>query len=177
MHRVRVLMVRLSTGETETLLTDMGENLLSAGEAKALCYRRWGIEVSYGMLKSKLQMKNFSGKTKAAVLQDFYATMFLLNLANAVASISDDEIAAADQGKELKYPRRANRNRAIDKLRGDSLRMMLELNAEIRSIILDKLISDITHRPLSVVRNRVDVPPRRTPRKKRFHVAKKSVVK
>jgi hypothetical protein len=175
-RRIRVIKVKLPTGETETLLTDMDESQLSVGEAKAVYFRRWGIEVSYDTLKSKLQLENFSGKTKTSVLQDFYATMFILNLVNAVASISDDEITAADQGKELKYPRRANRNRAVSKLRNDLLRMMLEPNAEIRRIILDRIISLITRRPLSVVRNRDDAPPRKTPRKKRFHVAKKSVV-
>jgi hypothetical protein len=87
----------------------------------------------------------------------------------------DDEIAAADQGKELKYPRRANRNRAISKLRRDFLRLMVETNEELRKMMLDKIISDITQYPLPVVRNRL-MPPRKTPRKKRFPVAKKSVV-
>jgi len=176
-YRVRVIKVRLATGEIETLLTDMDESQLSIGEAKFLYNLRWGIETNYDTLKSKLELENFSGKTKTSVLQDFYATMFILNLANAVASISDGEIAAADQFKKLKYPRRANRNRTIRKLRNDLLKLMLEPDPEMRSIRLDRIIRYITNRPLSVVRNRANAPPRKQPRKKRFYIAKKSVVR
>jgi hypothetical protein len=172
--RIRVLKVELDSGEIEMLLTNLDETQLARKEAKELYFKRWKIETSFDMLKSKLQAENFSGKTEVSVLQDFYATVFLMNMANAIASVSDGEIASADKGKRLKHPRVANRNRAISKLREDFLKILLEPDKAARRAMLDRVISTISRRPLSVVSGRKR--PRKAPRKKPFHITRKAVV-
>jgi hypothetical protein len=173
-HSVRVLKIRLDTGEVETLLTNLTQKQLPIREAGALYFKRWSVETGYDALKSKLQMENFSGKTKIAVEQDFYATVFLLNMAYAHASIADDEIAAGDEGKHLKYKRKANLNRSISKLRDCFWEMLSERDREKRHEIFDSLILEIARYPVSIVPNRSPV--RKKPRKKRFYVARKAVV-
>jgi len=41
---------------------------------------RWGIECLYGVIKERLKVDNFTGKTVISVKQDFYATIFLIGL-------------------------------------------------------------------------------------------------
>jgi len=163
---VRVLKVKLPTGETETLLTSLNQRQLPIGEATVLYFKRWGIETSYDLLKSKLQLENFSGKTAVSVLQDFYATMYLTNLAAFTAAEADEKIAGADAAKDLKYPRQSNHNRTIH--------MLLEPNVAVRNAMLERIVDAIAQKPVSIVANRS--PARSIPRKKRFPVAKKFVV-
>ena len=173
-HKIRVLKIRLDTGEVETLLTNLSQKQLPIRKAGALYFKRWGIETGYDALKSKLQMENFSGKTKIAVEQDFYATVFLLNMAFAHASVANDEISAIDNGKQLKYPRKANLNRSISKLRDCFWDMLTEQDRQKRQSIFENLISEITRYPVPIVPNRS--PARKKPRKKRFYMARKAVV-
>jgi hypothetical protein len=45
-------------------------------------------------LKNKLQLENFTGKTVLSVFQDFYACMFLSNVATFAKYITDAKIQA-----------------------------------------------------------------------------------
>jgi hypothetical protein len=173
-HIVRVLKVRLNSGEVETLLTNLTQKQLPIREAGALYFKRWCVETGYDALKSKLQMENFSGKTKIAVEQDFYATVFLLNMASAHASVASDEIASSDADKQLKYQRKANLNRSISKLRDCFWDMLAEQDREKRHAIYENLILEIARYPVSIVPNRS--PARKKPRKRRFYMARKAVV-
>lgn len=173
-YPVRVLKVKLSTGEAETLVTSLNQKQLPIRKAGALYFERWKVETAYDLIKSKLQLENFSGKTKISVLQDFYATMYLANIAAFAAEEADEQISDADQGKKLKYHRQANRSRTIAKLRDIFLCLIMEPHADLRGAMLEKLIASIASYPVPVVPDRS--PNRKPPRKKRFHMARKSVV-
>ena len=82
--------------------------------------------------------------------------------------------AQSDVGKNLKYNRQANRNRAIAKLREHFIYLLLEPNAAVRNRRINRMIDQIARYPVSIVPDRS--PPRKLPRKKRFHMAKKAVV-
>ena len=173
-YPVRVLKVVLPTGEIETLLTSLNKAQLSIRDAGELYFKRWGVETSYDLLKSKLQLENFSGKTKISVEQDFYATIYLANMAAFIDGEADEEIRMADAGKSLLYARQANRNRTIAKLRRNFLRLLLEPDSDMRNAMLSRVIASISSYPVPIVPDRS--PARKIPRAKRFHVAKKSVV-
>ncbi len=171
---MRVLKVILSTGEVETLLTSLKQKQLSANKAGELYFERWKVETEYDSLKSKLELENFSGKTKVSVLQDFYATIYMANLVSFAAEEADALIKKMDAGKNLKYKRKANRNRCISKLRDKFIRILLISDTKSIETMLDKLIADVAKYPVSVVPGRS--PSRKTPRKKRFYQARRSVV-
>lgn len=116
-YRIRVLKVKLPTGEVETLLTNLNQRMLPIHKASELYWKRWGVETALDLLKSKLQLENFSGKTRVAIEQDFYASIFLASMANVLMSASDDMIAARDAGKTLKYKRKSNQNCTVAKQR------------------------------------------------------------
>ena len=78
-YSVRVVRVILKSGEIETLITNLSENEFSADDFLDLYFLRWGIETTYGTLKNKLLIEKFSGRSPVAVLQEYYAMMFVLN--------------------------------------------------------------------------------------------------
>lgn len=172
--RVRVLKVIIPGGETETLLTNLTEEQLPLSEASELYFKRWGIESAFDLLKSKLQLENFSGKTVVSVLQDFYATVYLADFSMIIANEADTLIAEADQGKELKYARKSNMNRTVAKLRERFWPILLEQDQKRRDRMLKHLVRDIALRPEPIRPDRH--PPHKTPRKKRFYPAKKAVL-
>jgi hypothetical protein len=174
-YPVRVLKVELSTGETETLITSLHQKQLPIKNAGALYFERWKIETAYDVIKSKLELENFSGKTKVSVLQDYYATIYLANLIAFAAEEADEIISEADSGRtDLKYDRKANRNRTVSKLRKRFLRLITIRNEQLRDKELNDLIEEIARYPVNIVPDRS--PPRKPPRKKRFHQARRSVV-
>jgi len=109
-----------------------------------------------------------------SVKQDFYATMYLANLAAYIAAEADEKIVEADEGKSLKYPRRSSSNRTIHFLRKAFICILLEPDTKIRDAMLRRIFDSIAEKPVPIVPNRS--PARRIPRKKRFYIAKKSVL-
>ena len=147
---VRVLKIRLSSGETETLLTNLNQKQLPIRNAGELYFKRWGIETAYDTLKSKLQPENFSGKTVVSVYQDFYATVYLAGLAAACAEDADEHISAHDEKKQLKYSRKSSQNRIISKLWEQFWIILLEPGDALRTRLLERLCQDIASRPVSI---------------------------
>ena len=173
-YPVRILKVVLDNGETETLLTSLNQKQLPVRNAGTLYFKRWTVEMAYDLIKSKLELENFSGKTKVSVLQDFYATMYLANIAAFAAEEADEQVAMADKNKELKHSRKASRTRTISKLRDVFLEVITEQDATKRNTMLNKLVLDIAKYPIQTIPNRSVV--RKLPRKKRFFIARRSVV-
>lgn len=77
-YSVRVVRVLLKSGEVETLITNLSENEFSADDFLDLYFLRWGIETTYDTLKNKLLIEKFAGRSPVAVLQEYYAMMFIL---------------------------------------------------------------------------------------------------
>ena len=75
---VRVVKIRLNTGEISYLATNLDFDIHELG---MLYYLRWGVETYYNYLKSKFQLEDFSGKMVVSVLQDFFCKVFVANLA------------------------------------------------------------------------------------------------
>ena len=80
-YRIRVIKFPLPSGEIETLITDLPQDRFETTDFQALYFKRWPIETRNDALKIKLQLENFTGKTVLSVFQDFYASMFLSNMA------------------------------------------------------------------------------------------------
>lgn len=53
---------------------------------------RWGIEIKYDELKNRLEIENFTGKTKIDIEQDFYASIYLSNMIELARKDSDEII-------------------------------------------------------------------------------------
>ena len=173
-YRVRVLKIKLATGETETLLTNLNQKTLPIAKTKELYFKRWGVETAFDLLKSKLQLENFSGKSVVAIQQDFYASVFLASFANVLMSVTDEMIEQADMGMRRKYKRKSSQNRTVAKLRRAFLELFLCKNDRKRERLYSRLCEDIAARPEEIRPDRHA--PRSIPRKLRFPIAKKAVL-
>ena len=168
----RAIAVTLSTGETEYLATSLSADFLPPHEAKALYRLRWGNETKYDHLKNTLEMENFSGKTVDSVYQDFYATAVLANVISIVAAVADDTIAQKDSlNPKIIHERKANRNTVARNMVLSFLTLMVEPNLKKRLREMDRLFARVLRNPVPVVPDRN--PPRKSPRKKKHHIAKR----
>ena len=98
---VRFVRLRLSTGEWEVLVTSLcDEAAYPTAAFLDLYHGRWGVETFYGVLKTRLDLENFSGTGAEAVRQDFHATVYLTGL----ESILTETAQAQFDAKETRHP-------------------------------------------------------------------------
>lgn len=164
--KVRVVKIQLSDGTIEHLITNLFEPDITLDDFKWLYGKRWGIESKYNDVKNKLEIENFTGYSPDAVLQDFYATLFLANLAGALEYDLHEEIEAAHSSPENKYAYKMNVSMTISELK----RTVVEMLAATSFIKRERLFLHITKRLKNAV---VPVRPNRSfPREKKHKSAK-----
>lgn len=164
--KIRVVKVALSSENTEYLVTNLFNSDLNEHDFSDLYHARWGIETKYNDIKNKLEIENFTGYSPDAILQDFYATMFLGNLAGVLEFDLHEEIEAAHNSPEHKYQYKMNKNRTISELK----RTVIEMIATRSKVKRMKLFLEIKSRLYNAV---VPVRPNRaSPRVKRHQAAK-----
>ena len=117
-------------------------------------------------IKNKLEIENFTGYSPDAILQDFYATVFLANLAGVLAFELHEEIEAAHNKPENKYEYKMNRNRTISELK----RTVIEMIATRSKIKRMRLFLEMKNRLYKAV---VPVRPNRASPRVRKHKASK----
>ena len=139
-YKVRVVKLELPTGETETLLTNLGRKSFKKSEFMSLYFKRWPIETKYNTLKNKLEIENFSGRTLISVQQDFYATMYLSNLVAITKIMFDEEIKKQAKDKELKYKYQTNESRLISQLKDEMILCLLIEDPMKRSEVMERII-------------------------------------
>jgi len=108
---VRVIKFVLSSGETETLVTNLFD--IPESEFPQLYALRWGIEIAYFRLKREICVEKFSGKTPNSIRQDFWASMVLLNSV-AVFQKEADATVQKRQRNSFKTVKHENRARTSD---------------------------------------------------------------
>jgi len=111
----RLIKVKLSTGETEILCTSLTDRKKYLHrEFESLYHYRWNEEETYKLLKSRLELEAFSGKTALAVKQDFHAKVFLMTLCAAWAHPIEDKVVEEYKADEQrKFDQKINRTNAL----------------------------------------------------------------
>jgi hypothetical protein len=105
---VRFVSVRLPSGQLEVLVTSLLEESLYPIEFfKAAYAKRWGEETWFGGLKGLLELENFSGLTREAIMQDIAAAMFISNLETVLSEPAAQELRKSTAC--CKHPRKMNR--------------------------------------------------------------------
>jgi hypothetical protein len=111
----RLVKVVLPDGEKEILCTSLLDpEVYAIEEFEGLYHLRWNEEEAYKLLKSRVEVENFSGKTARAVRQDFYAKVLLMSLCAAYAHPIEEKVVEeykADQDR--KFDQKINRTNAI----------------------------------------------------------------
>jgi hypothetical protein len=115
----RLIKVQLDNGEYEILCTSLVDSEKYLYEDFSQLYHyRWNEEEAYKLLKSRIEVEDFSGKTANAVKQDFYAKIFMMTLCAAFSFPIDEKVREeykADQSR--KHDQKINRTNAVSMTR------------------------------------------------------------
>jgi hypothetical protein len=170
---VRVIKFLLPSGETETLITDLFDKRMGISGFKELYFKRWPVETKYGELKNKLEIENFSGRTKEAILQDFYITVYLSNMITVAANETQPIIDDIQAENENKYMYKVNKNHAVGVFKDRFIQMLLEPDRRKAVRTYNRIIRLLTYHTTPIRPNR-SVTRNPYPRKARFHFNYKS---
>jgi len=141
--KIRVIKFMLDSEIQEVLITNLTDKSLDISDFKELYFKRWSIEVKFNELKNRLQIENFTGDTKIAIEQDFYASIYLSNMAAVAKADANQDVEQTNEGKSLKYEYKVNTNILIGKLKDNFVMALLEDNTEKRQKMIDKIMSEL----------------------------------
>lgn len=127
--KVRMVKVRLSTGETEILLTNLfDEKKYTRQSLKELYAMRWQIETTYSKQKNQMQMEIFSGHRVICIKQDFAAALFVANLQSLIEKQCEQHIQQLNQKRVYNY--KINRNVSWAALKHSIVKLFLENDSD-----------------------------------------------
>ena len=111
----RLIKVESEKGIKEILCTSLtdAEKYLHE-EFESLYHYRWNEEEAYKLLKSRIELEDFSSKTARGVKQDFHSKAFLMTLCAAYAHPIEERVTAeykADANR--KHDQKINRTNAL----------------------------------------------------------------
>jgi hypothetical protein len=164
--KVRLVSLRLPTGELEVLATSLLAQADHPTEEFLTVYHwRWGHETFHLMLKGRLELENFSGRTEAAVRQDVQAAVLLANLESVLSEPA--QAALNEAGAPEVQPRRINRANAYHALKDQVLDLLYrDVPAPA---VLHKLMILFQGAPVTVRPNRQAPRRRRTSFHRSYH--------
>ena len=144
---VRLVTVRLTTGELEVLATSLlDETVYSVDALAAVYWERWGHETYYGRLKGRLDLEHSSGQTVAAVQQDFHATVLLSNVESVVIGPARERLA--ERSATRKQPAQVNRAVSVHAIKYRLIELLSSRVSAER--VLSKLTEWFVANPVSV---------------------------
>jgi hypothetical protein len=170
---VRVIKFMLDSGEEEVLITNITDRRLGKNAFKKLYFMRWPIETSYNIAKSKLNIECFTARTVIGIEQDFFATMYLINIAAAAKIDAQNEITTQRADKDNKHDYKANTNDLIATLKDHLILALIEDDNKLRSEKVQEVL-DIIIKSIIPIRPDRSVPRNPHPRDVRFHHNRKS---
>jgi hypothetical protein len=116
--RCRLILIELENGEKEVLCTSLTDTELYPYDLfEDLYHIRWGVEEGYKLLKERLDLEDFSGKTAKAVKQDFYAKVLMMTLCAALSFPIEEKVRreslAEKNNNQRKHEKKLNHTSAL----------------------------------------------------------------
>jgi hypothetical protein len=168
---VRVLKFSLPSGEEETMIT----NMFDRPEAcfAELYFMRWPIETKFDVVKNKLELENFTGRTVNSILQDFWAAMHMTNMVALAKRDARESVQAQRKDKDNKYTYVPNTSQLIGALKDKLVVACLASSSKKRCRALDRIAAEIS-RAVVPLRPGRSSPRNPYPREVKFHHNHKS---
>lgn len=144
---LRSIHLPLNDGNTEYLVTNIMQNEMKYPLFKELYRLRWGVESKYRELKNRLEIEAFNCVKPVCILQEFFAAMFLSNLAAILKKDVDSHIPVSCCNK---YIYRANRSYILNRIKSCIVRFLRTSLSDCERMIF-KIVEE-AFRVLSVIR-------------------------
>lgn len=101
---VRLVRIELEDGTVEVLVTSLlDQTQFPLSVFKELYHHRWPVEENYKVMKYRIEVENWSGKSKLAIYQDFHAKVFTMNLTAILAHPAQTVVKQQSQSKKYVY--------------------------------------------------------------------------
>lgn len=123
---LRLVRIKLSKNYSEVLITSLlDQEQFPYIEFKILYHQRWFIEEDYKIMKSRLEIENFSGFSVEAIKQDIHAKVLTKNL--AAIAIMEAENIAKEKYKHRKLSYKINFTYALSQLKDNIIRFIFRI--------------------------------------------------
>jgi len=110
----RLVCITLDTGEKEILCTSLlDEKKYTIEDIKGLYKLRWNIEEAYKLLKVRMQLSNYSGKTSNSIRQDFFAKIFMMNMCSIMSYPIEEKVRKENETNKGKHHKKVNRTNIL----------------------------------------------------------------
>ena len=111
----------LEDGSTEYLVTNLTPEQMAAENFSDLYRLRWGVESKYRELKNRLEIEAFNSVKPVSIRQEFFAAMYLSNLAAIIKSEADSRIiVSADNRCDYQ----SNRSYILNRIKSCIIRLL-----------------------------------------------------
>lgn len=157
---VRLVRVMLDTGEMEVLITSLLDEIEHPAEDfKSLYFLRWGSETFYDLIKNRLELENFTGKTVESVRQDFYAAIYISGLETLLTGAAQSVLQT--RAAKNRYPLQVNHAVSFNAIKNHVFELLCTEDNE--DYLLEKLSRLFLQKPTAVKKNRSNPRPKLTP--------------
>ncbi len=135
--QLRLIRIELDSGEVEVLITSLTDEQQYPHRIFAELYHdRWPVEEDYKVMKTRIEIGNFSGESVLSVYQDFHAKVLAKNLTFVIAFPAQEVVRK--QSQEKKYEYQINFTQAVSKSK-DTVILLFERSQEIALHIIKQL--------------------------------------
>lgn len=128
--------------KTEVLLTNLAEEKFQTEEIRELYHMRWGIETAYELLKTRLEIENFTGKKPILLEQDINSTIYISNLAEDIIRDAQEEYDKKEGNGTYKMA--VNQTVGIGILKSDLIYILLEPDHQKQEILFNNIYESIS---------------------------------
>lgn len=140
---VRFVKIELETGEIEILATSLKDSKKYNRKAlKELYFLRWGVEEAFKMLKSRIGLEEWSGRTARSVYQDFYAKVLMMVICATLSHPIEQKVRKEykQAQTENKYEQKINRTDAMSETKDNLIKIFLHKCNQGFIDIMDEII-------------------------------------
>lgn len=148
--KLRFVNVKLSSGETETLITNLDKDTFTTDDINHLYQLRWGIETNYHYLKESMKITNISSSKDGIIKQEFYSQMLVFNMLQSIQNEVTDKI----EQKKYKHKMKININMAVGYIKRYLVIIMLEKDLDKRTLLYNELENKILKNIVPIRENR-----------------------
>ena len=136
--KLRLIRVELNSGEAEVLITSLLDTEKYPTDLFADLYHdRWPVEEDYKVVKCRIELENFSGKSELSVYQDFHACIFSKNITSILTFAAQPTVEETADAKGYDY--KINFTQVLSTMRDTIVILLHKSTIAIRSIVSDIL--------------------------------------
>ncbi len=137
----------LNDGSTEYLVTNLMPEQVASEKFSELYRLRWGVESKYRELKNRLKIEAFNSVKPVSIQQEFFAAMYLSNLAAIIKSEADLKVIASADNRHDYQP---NRSYILNRIKNCIIHLLRSSSSACNKMISQ--IAEESAKILSVIR-------------------------